>query len=100
MPEMTWADFKGSEHFSEIRRIIGSANRRDALHVDSAYKTGCVAMVTVDGDILDHKTEIEKLLPLIIFHPVNDDRRLMRLSSIAWHVKASLGAGRKNIYGK
>jgi predicted nucleic acid-binding protein len=72
----TWDDFKGSPHLPEIRRIIGAANRRDALHVDSAFKTGCAAIVTVDRDILDHKDELETLLGLRIFHPDNDKDEL------------------------
>ena len=34
-----WEDIKRSEHHQEIIRIVGTANRRDALHVDSAYKS-------------------------------------------------------------
>ena len=74
----SWADFEGSPHLPEIRRIIGAANRRDALHVDSAFKTGCAAMVTVDGDILDHTAELEALLGLRIFHPDRDKEALRR----------------------
>src|SRR5688572_5775869 len=67
-----WDDFTGSEHLQEIIRIVGGANRRDALHIDSAYKTGCAAIVTVDSDILGHKAELEDLLELRIFEPVAD----------------------------
>lgn len=71
-----WTDFKGSEYHREIIRIVGSANRRDALHVDSAYKSGCSAIVTVDNDILAHKAEIETLLGLRVFHPIIDGEEL------------------------
>lgn len=71
-----WADFKGSEHHQEIIRIVGPANRRDALHVDSAYKSGCSAIVTADTDILAHKAELETLLGLRVFHPVIDGEEL------------------------
>ena len=37
----TWDDYRGSEHLPQIRSILGSEHRRDALHVDSAYKCGC-----------------------------------------------------------
>ena len=74
----TWDDFKGSEHLNEIMRIIGPGNRRDALHVDSAYKTGCAALVTVDTDIQDHQRELEALLRLRNFHPENDREELRR----------------------
>ena len=73
----TWDDFKGSEHLNQIMRIIGPENRRDALHIDSAYKTGCTALITVDTDILDHKRNLEALLQLRIFHP-EDDREEIR----------------------
>jgi hypothetical protein len=74
--DITFNDFKGSEHLLEICRIIGAGNRRDILHVDSAYKTGCQVMVTADRDILDHKTELEALLGLRIVHPENDEAEL------------------------
>jgi len=41
----TWDVVKGSEHLKEILKIVGPANRRDALHLDSAYTTGCAAMI-------------------------------------------------------
>lgn len=47
--DVTWVDLAGSEHFEEILRIIGPNGRRDALHVDSAFKSGCVAIVIVDS---------------------------------------------------
>jgi hypothetical protein len=59
-------------------KIIGPENRRDALHIDSAYKTGCAAIVTNDGDIRDHKNELEALLGLLIFHPEMDREELHR----------------------
>lgn len=73
-----WDNFKGSEHHQEILRIVGPANRRDALHVDSAYKSGCAAIVTVDTDILAHKAELETLLGLRVFHSVIDGTELHR----------------------
>jgi hypothetical protein len=78
---ITFNDFTGSEHLQEICRIIGPDKRRDALHVDSAYKTGCKVMVTVDRDILDHKAELEMLLKLRIFHPENDKEDLKKFIS-------------------
>jgi hypothetical protein len=74
----TWDDFKGSEHLKEILKIVGPANRRDVLHLDSAYKAGCAAMMTVDeDDILVHKHELETLLALRIFHPQKDKAELL-----------------------
>jgi len=75
----TWEDLKGSEHLNEILRIVRPENLRDALHLDSAHKTGCAAFVTVDRDILDHKEDLEKLLSIRIFHPVRDKAELDRL---------------------
>ena len=75
----TWDDFEGSEHLKEILKIVGPANRRAALRLDSAYKTGCAAMIMVDeGDILAHKNELETLLALRIFHPQKDKAELLR----------------------
>jgi myo-inositol catabolism protein IolC len=65
-------DYSGSFHLEAILTIIGRNNRRDALHVDSAYKTGCAAFVTKDSDILDHAVELQSLLGIRFFHPAND----------------------------
>jgi hypothetical protein len=80
---LTFNDFTGSEHLAEIYRIIGPGNRRDILHLDSAYKTRCPVMVTVDRDILNHKIELEALLRLRIFHPENDEVELKTFISTA-----------------
>jgi hypothetical protein len=65
----TIADYSGSMHFAEIFSILGG-QRQDALHVDSAFRQGCLAFVTPDrGDILKHKVELEKLLGIRFFHP-------------------------------
>jgi hypothetical protein len=74
----TWDDFAGSQYLPEIHRIVGPENRRDTLHVDSAVKTGCVAMITVDRDILDHRNELEALLGLKFFHSTNDKHEFRR----------------------
>jgi hypothetical protein len=67
-----FADYSGSEHLNEIFLIIGDANRRDALHVDHAYKSGCSAFITADHHILDHKRELEGLLGIWFFNPDTD----------------------------
>ncbi len=79
----TWNDFRGSEHLEEIRRIIGPEHRRDALHVDSAYKTGCRAFVTTDGDILKHSAELEHLLGIRFFYPERDAAALRQFIVLA-----------------
>ena len=62
-------DYKPSEFFSQILAIIGPGNRRDALHVDSAFKSGCLAFITRDSHILNHKTELAGLLGIKFFNP-------------------------------
>lgn len=62
-------DYVGSSGLPEILSIIGKTNRRDVLHVDSAFKQGCIAFVTCDSDILNHKTELEYLAGIKFFHP-------------------------------
>jgi hypothetical protein len=63
------ADYAGSHCWDEVLSIIGPSNRRDALHVDSAFKSGCVAFVTDDSDILEHKAQLEDLLGIRFFRP-------------------------------
>ena len=65
---------------SQTRRISPSCDvgRLQGLYVDSAYKSGCAAIVTVDTDI-DHKAELEALLRLRVFHPVIDGKELYRV---------------------
>lgn len=67
----TIGDWKPSEHFEEIRSIIGKEQqyRRDALHIDSAVKSGCLVFVTRDSDILKHKARLQDLLGIAFFDP-------------------------------
>ncbi len=66
-------DFDGSDKHDEIEAIIGSDNRRDVLHVDSAYKDGCDCFFTTDkGDILSKKDALEELTGIRFFHPDDD----------------------------
>gem|GEM_PF-5544772 len=46
--EITWGDFAGSSLYLDVEAIIGKGpeNRRDVLHFDSAYKTGCKIFLT------------------------------------------------------
>lgn len=73
-----WKDFSGSEYLPQIMAIIGSQNRRDALHVDTALKNGCSAFVTCDNDILSQKERLEAALGIRFFHPENDRDELDR----------------------
>lgn len=77
--DCAWDDFQGSEHFESIRKIIGPQHRRDALHIDSAYKSQCQALVTRDTDILAHRLRLEALLGLRIINPDTDHEVLVGL---------------------
>jgi hypothetical protein len=69
----TLAGYLGSCHLDEILSILGSDNPRDALHVDSAFKSGCAAFVTPDKHhILENRTHLESLLGIKFFHPIDD----------------------------
>lgn len=74
--DFAWDDCEGSEHFQSICKIIGPANRRDILHVDSAFKSGCRCFVTADQDILAKRGDLERLLGVRFFHPKRDQAEL------------------------
>jgi hypothetical protein len=84
---VTWNDFSESDIFLQIMNIIGKSNRRDVLHIDSAYKTGCQIFLTSDkGDIISKRTEIESLCSIKIFHSPSEieelkDRRIKKVHS-------------------
>jgi hypothetical protein len=64
-----WKDARMSDKYENIRRILGRP-RRDALHIDSAFKAGCHAFLTRDKkDILSKARELEELLGMRFFHP-------------------------------
>jgi hypothetical protein len=72
LAEAHWplAEFKGSEKLAQIRQILGKRTRRDALHVDSVYKSGCDAFMTRDSrHILAKAQALEELLGMKFFHP-------------------------------
>ncbi len=62
-------EYKGSEHFEEILSILGREHRRDALHVDSAFKSQCSVFITRDSDILEHKMGLLDLCGIRFFDP-------------------------------
>jgi hypothetical protein len=68
----TLGQMVGSEKHSEIERIIGRGNRRDVLHIDSAYRSRCACFFTCDSDILAHRIDLESLLGIRFFHPDDD----------------------------
>src|SRR5207244_9639830 len=62
--------FSGSEHFSSILTIVGKQSYKDALHIDSAYKSGCRCFLSRDkSDIISKRTELECLLGFPFFNP-------------------------------
>ena len=72
LAEAHWplAEFKGSPKLGQIRQLLGQRTRRDALHVDSAYKSGCVAFLSRDRKhILAKAQELEELPGMRFFHP-------------------------------
>lgn len=80
----TIVNYSGSCHFEEILSILGRAHRRDALHVDSAFKGKCSAFITPDSDILNNGARLEALLAIKFFHPVaglNDLERFIARDS-------------------
>jgi len=59
----------------EIYEIIGrdSRNRRDGLHLDSAYKSDVAMFLTSDkGDIWNNRQALDNLLGFKIFHPTSE----------------------------
>ena len=73
-----WEDSSASEKFSEILRVVGTKNRRDALHLDSAYKSGCEAMLSRDKHIFGKATALHDLLGLRVFDPDRDWERFVQ----------------------
>jgi hypothetical protein len=67
------ACYSGSDRLYEILTIIGHNNRRDALHVDSAFKSGCKIFVTTDSHILQHKERLHALLAICFLNPRSEE---------------------------
>ena len=64
------ADYSGLSKLEAVVQITGVENRRDALHIDTAFKNGCAAFVTCDREhILSQSIELEQLLGIRFFHP-------------------------------
>ncbi len=71
----TFGDYVVSDKHASIEKIVGvgGQHRRDVLHLDSAYKSGCSCFLTGDKtDILANREALSELLGLRFFHP-NDD---------------------------
>lgn len=63
------SDYTTSGKYPEIEAIVGAANRRDALHVDSAHKHGCHCFFGRDADIMAKSPELDQLLGIRFLHP-------------------------------
>jgi hypothetical protein len=74
LDNVTWDDLgKQSDKIQEIASIIGSSNKRDIKHLDSAYMAGCDAFITSDkGDICSKADDILAILNVRVFHFHND----------------------------
>lgn len=89
LTEITRGDFVGSSLHSEIESIIGIGpeNRRDVLHFDSAYKTGCKIFLTSDkGHIWSKRTALEQLTEIKTFYtPLELETILAHLKTLKMH---------------
>ena len=74
----TTVDFTDSDLLPNITSIIGKTNRRDILHIDSAYKTGCQIFLTSDKkDIWSKRSDLEPLLSMKIFYSASESDLLI-----------------------
>lgn len=77
--DITWNTFVKSDKFEEIEKIIGKEHKNDIRHLDSAYKSKCIAFITSDkNDFINHRKNLEKLLDIRIFHQ-KDEREFRQL---------------------
>jgi hypothetical protein len=76
-----WSDISGSEHLQQIQTILGPGKRGDALHMDSAFKSGCRVFVTRDTNILSKTKDLKSVLSIEFLHPDNDYDELVALIS-------------------
>ncbi len=69
LKDLTYDQLGGvNSRFSEIQAVVGTSNRRDAQHIDSAWMTGCTIFLTSDkGDIWTKRSAIHELLGLYVF---------------------------------
>lgn len=73
----SWEENNGSEYLSNIQCIIGKGHRRDALHLDSAYKARVDCFLTGDKkDIWANRSQLEILLGFRIFYPSSEKEEL------------------------
>lgn len=74
----TFDDYKRSDKYGEIEKIVGRKNRRDVLHLDSAFKSGCTVFLTNDvRDILSHRQSLEPILNMRLFNSAKEWRQFL-----------------------
>ena len=66
---VSWDQLRdATTRFAEILSIVGTQNRTDAKHLDSAFMTGCKAFLTSDkADIWAHRGALQHLTGMRIF---------------------------------
>ncbi|MDP3957954.1 MAG: hypothetical protein Q8Q36_00640 [bacterium] len=63
----SWEEYIGSEKFPELEKILSLNNRKDILHLDSAYKSRCQFFISSDkGDIYQKRNELFRLLNITV----------------------------------
>lgn len=79
-----WNEHCGSSHYEALLDLIThnskktkEALRRDVLHLDSAYKTGCCIFITSDKDIFSKRLEIEILCNIKVFQSHKESKELV-----------------------
>lgn len=78
----SWETHRASEKLTEIYSIIGDdpQERRDGLHLDSAFKSGAHAFLTSDKDnIWKYRHALEPLLGFRIFYPDLETNKIKEL---------------------
>lgn len=64
----TFGDYTGSDKYASIKEIVSRQHRRDVLHLDSAYKSGCSCLFTSDkDDIYASREALFELLDIKIY---------------------------------
>jgi len=75
----SWSDYKGSDQYQLILDIVGKENRKDAMQLDTAYKSRCHYFFTSDkSDICSKREKLEELLGFKIYHPIEDWAEFMK----------------------
>lgn len=64
---------EGSDQWENILKLVGTQNKKDAKHLDSAYMSKCDIFLTSDYDDISSKANsIFSLLGIRVFHSTKD----------------------------